>query len=158
MQLAAHRVLGALLHPRVGAHHVQDLQRVAYGWHHGNVILTTSVSGLFVLRGQATYGAAKCAVVGQRHLATVLTGFRIQTVAHIPKESLCLDERAGIESSGDVAVDCFGSRIDSEERGASRRCEFNQRRSLVVRVRHEPDQGPGREMIGCPLHALPYQS
>lgn len=31
---------------------------------HGKIILTTSVSGLFGLRGQATYAAAKCAVVG----------------------------------------------------------------------------------------------
>jgi NAD(P)-dependent dehydrogenase (short-subunit alcohol dehydrogenase family) len=29
---------------------------------HGKIILTTSVSGLFGLRGQATYAAAKCAV------------------------------------------------------------------------------------------------
>ncbi len=31
---------------------------------HGKIILTTSVSGLFGLRGQATYAAAKCAVIG----------------------------------------------------------------------------------------------
>ena len=31
---------------------------------HGKIILITSVSGLFGLRGQATYAAAKCAVVG----------------------------------------------------------------------------------------------
>jgi NAD(P)-dependent dehydrogenase (short-subunit alcohol dehydrogenase family) len=31
---------------------------------YGKIILTTSVSGLFGLRGQATYAAAKCAVVG----------------------------------------------------------------------------------------------
>lgn len=35
---------------------------VAQGY--GKIILTTSVSGLFGLRGQATYAAAKCAVVG----------------------------------------------------------------------------------------------
>jgi NAD(P)-dependent dehydrogenase (short-subunit alcohol dehydrogenase family) len=32
--------------------------------HQGKIILTTSVAGLFGLRGQATYAAAKCAVVG----------------------------------------------------------------------------------------------
>lgn len=31
---------------------------------HGKIILTTSVAGLFGIRGQATYAAAKCAVVG----------------------------------------------------------------------------------------------
>src|SRR5215470_17207736 len=31
---------------------------------YGKIILTTSVSGLFGIRGQATYAAAKCAVVG----------------------------------------------------------------------------------------------
>jgi len=35
---------------------------VAQGY--GKIILTTSVSGLFGLRGQATYAAANCAVVG----------------------------------------------------------------------------------------------
>jgi NAD(P)-dependent dehydrogenase (short-subunit alcohol dehydrogenase family) len=30
----------------------------------GKIVLTTSVSGLFGLRGQATYAAAKCAVIG----------------------------------------------------------------------------------------------
>jgi NADP-dependent 3-hydroxy acid dehydrogenase YdfG len=30
----------------------------------GKIILTTSVAGLFGIRGQATYAAAKCAVVG----------------------------------------------------------------------------------------------
>jgi NAD(P)-dependent dehydrogenase (short-subunit alcohol dehydrogenase family) len=32
--------------------------------HSGKIILTTSVAGLFGIRGQATYAAAKCAVVG----------------------------------------------------------------------------------------------
>src|SRR6267378_7623906 len=32
--------------------------------HFGKIILTTSVAGLFGIRGQATYAAAKCAVVG----------------------------------------------------------------------------------------------
>ena len=32
--------------------------------HYGKIILTTSVAGLFGIRGQATYAAAKCAVVG----------------------------------------------------------------------------------------------
>src|SRR5690349_24492301 len=31
---------------------------------YGKIILTTSVGGLFGIRGQATYAAAKCAVVG----------------------------------------------------------------------------------------------
>jgi NAD(P)-dependent dehydrogenase (short-subunit alcohol dehydrogenase family) len=31
---------------------------------HGKIILTTSVAGLFGIRGQATYAAAKCAVIG----------------------------------------------------------------------------------------------
>jgi NAD(P)-dependent dehydrogenase (short-subunit alcohol dehydrogenase family) len=31
---------------------------------HGKIVLTTSVSGLFGLRGQATYAAAKCGLVG----------------------------------------------------------------------------------------------
>jgi NAD(P)-dependent dehydrogenase (short-subunit alcohol dehydrogenase family) len=35
---------------------------VAQGY--GKIVLTTSVSGLFGLRGQATYAAAKCAVIG----------------------------------------------------------------------------------------------
>ncbi len=39
--------------------------------HYGKIILTTSVSGLFGLRGQATYAAAKCAVVGLMRILVV---------------------------------------------------------------------------------------
>lgn len=39
--------------------------------HHGRIILTTSVSGLFGLRGQATYAAAKCAVVGLMRILAI---------------------------------------------------------------------------------------
>jgi NAD(P)-dependent dehydrogenase (short-subunit alcohol dehydrogenase family) len=39
--------------------------------HHGKIILTTSVSGLFGLRGQATYAAAKCAVVGLMRILAI---------------------------------------------------------------------------------------
>ena len=38
---------------------------------HGKVVLTTSVSGLFGLRGQATYAAAKCAVVGLMRILAI---------------------------------------------------------------------------------------
>jgi NAD(P)-dependent dehydrogenase (short-subunit alcohol dehydrogenase family) len=37
----------------------------------GKVILTTSVSGLFGLRGQATYAAAKCALVGLMRILAI---------------------------------------------------------------------------------------
>jgi NAD(P)-dependent dehydrogenase (short-subunit alcohol dehydrogenase family) len=39
--------------------------------HHGKIILTSSVSGLFGLRGQATYAAAKCAVVGLMRILAI---------------------------------------------------------------------------------------
>jgi NAD(P)-dependent dehydrogenase (short-subunit alcohol dehydrogenase family) len=39
--------------------------------HYGKIILTTSVSGLFGLRGQATYAAAKCAVVGLMRILAI---------------------------------------------------------------------------------------
>ncbi len=38
---------------------------------HGKIILTTSVSGLFGLRGQATYATAKCAVVGLTRILAI---------------------------------------------------------------------------------------
>ena len=38
---------------------------------YGKIILTTSVSGLFGLRGQATYAAAKCAVVGLTRILSI---------------------------------------------------------------------------------------
>ena len=38
---------------------------------YGKVVLTTSVSGLFGLRGQATYAAAKCAVVGLMRILAI---------------------------------------------------------------------------------------
>jgi NAD(P)-dependent dehydrogenase (short-subunit alcohol dehydrogenase family) len=38
---------------------------------HGKIILTTSVAGLFGLRGQATYAAAKCAVVGLMRILAI---------------------------------------------------------------------------------------
>jgi NAD(P)-dependent dehydrogenase (short-subunit alcohol dehydrogenase family) len=37
----------------------------------GKIVLTTSVSGLFGLRGQATYAAAKCAVVGLMRILAI---------------------------------------------------------------------------------------
>ena len=37
----------------------------------GKIILTTSVSGLFGLRGQATYAAAKCSVVGLMRILAI---------------------------------------------------------------------------------------
>jgi NAD(P)-dependent dehydrogenase (short-subunit alcohol dehydrogenase family) len=37
----------------------------------GKIILTTSVSGLFGIRGQATYAAAKCAVVGLMRILAI---------------------------------------------------------------------------------------
>ena len=42
---------------------------VAQGY--GKIILTTSVSGLFGLRGQATYAAAKCGVVGLMRILAI---------------------------------------------------------------------------------------
>jgi NAD(P)-dependent dehydrogenase (short-subunit alcohol dehydrogenase family) len=39
--------------------------------HYGKIILTTSVSGLFGLRGQATYAAAKCALVGLMRILAI---------------------------------------------------------------------------------------
>src|ERR1700687_2737380 len=39
--------------------------------HYGKIILTTSVVGLFGLRGQATYAAAKCAVVGLMRILAI---------------------------------------------------------------------------------------
>jgi NAD(P)-dependent dehydrogenase (short-subunit alcohol dehydrogenase family) len=38
---------------------------------YGKIILTTSVSGLFGIRGQATYAAAKCAVVGLMRILAI---------------------------------------------------------------------------------------
>src|SRR5438046_2317074 len=38
---------------------------------HGKIILTTSVGGLFGIRGQATYAAAKCAVVGLMRILAI---------------------------------------------------------------------------------------
>jgi NAD(P)-dependent dehydrogenase (short-subunit alcohol dehydrogenase family) len=38
---------------------------------HGKIILVTSVSGLFGLRGQATYATAKCAVVGLMRILAI---------------------------------------------------------------------------------------
>src|SRR5581483_3138321 len=38
---------------------------------HGKIILTTSVVGLFGMRGQATYAAAKCAVVGLMRILAI---------------------------------------------------------------------------------------
>jgi NAD(P)-dependent dehydrogenase (short-subunit alcohol dehydrogenase family) len=38
---------------------------------HGRVVLVSSVSGLFGLRGQATYAAAKCAVVGLMRILSI---------------------------------------------------------------------------------------
>jgi NAD(P)-dependent dehydrogenase (short-subunit alcohol dehydrogenase family) len=41
------------------------------GQRYGKIVLTTSVSGLFGLRGQATYAAAKCAVVGLMRVLSI---------------------------------------------------------------------------------------
>jgi NAD(P)-dependent dehydrogenase (short-subunit alcohol dehydrogenase family) len=38
---------------------------------HGKIILTTSVAGMFGIRGQATYAAAKCAVVGLMRILAI---------------------------------------------------------------------------------------
>jgi NAD(P)-dependent dehydrogenase (short-subunit alcohol dehydrogenase family) len=38
---------------------------------YGKIILTTSVAGLFGIRGQATYAAAKCAVVGLMRILAI---------------------------------------------------------------------------------------
>src|SRR5436190_22240810 len=38
---------------------------------YGKIVLTTSVSGLFGIRGQATYAAAKCAVVGLMRILAI---------------------------------------------------------------------------------------
>jgi NAD(P)-dependent dehydrogenase (short-subunit alcohol dehydrogenase family) len=39
--------------------------------HSGKIVLTTSVAGLFGIRGQATYAAAKCAVVGLMRILAI---------------------------------------------------------------------------------------
>src|SRR5881394_1375474 len=39
--------------------------------HYGKIILTTSVAGLLGIRGQATYAAAKCAVVGLMRILAI---------------------------------------------------------------------------------------
>jgi len=52
--------------------------------HQGKIILTTSVAGLFGLRGQATYAAAKCAVVGLMrvlHIEGAEHGILVNTIA-----------------------------------------------------------------------------
>src|SRR5262245_66273650 len=41
------------------------------GQSYGKIILTTSVSGLFGLRGQATYAAARCAVIGLMRILSI---------------------------------------------------------------------------------------
>jgi NAD(P)-dependent dehydrogenase (short-subunit alcohol dehydrogenase family) len=38
---------------------------------YGKIILTTSVAGLYGIRGQATYAAAKCAVVGLMRILAI---------------------------------------------------------------------------------------
>ena len=54
-----------------------SVNTVAAAWPHmvaqrfGKIVLTTSVSGLFGLRGQATYAAAKCAVVGLMRILAI---------------------------------------------------------------------------------------
>lgn len=50
----------------------------------GKIILTTSIAGLFGLRGQATYAAAKCAVVGLMrvlHIEGAKHGILVNTIA-----------------------------------------------------------------------------
>ena len=62
-------------HRRV--HVAGSVNTVEAAWPHmvaqrsGKIILTTSVSGLFGLRGQATYAAAKCAVVGLMRILAI---------------------------------------------------------------------------------------
>jgi NAD(P)-dependent dehydrogenase (short-subunit alcohol dehydrogenase family) len=54
--------------------------------HYGKIVLTTSVSGLFGLRGQATYAAAKCAVVGLMRILAVegaAHGILVNTISPI---------------------------------------------------------------------------
>src|SRR5215211_3401986 len=59
------------------AHLGGPVNTVKAAWPHmvaqryGKIILTTSVSGLFGLRGQATYAAAKCAVVGLMRILAI---------------------------------------------------------------------------------------
>ena len=51
---------------------------------YGKIILTTSVSGLFGIRGQATYAAAKCAVVGLMRILAIegaAHGILVNTIA-----------------------------------------------------------------------------
>ena len=51
---------------------------------HGKIILTTSVVGLFGMRGQATYAAAKCAVVGLMRILAIegaQHGILVNTIA-----------------------------------------------------------------------------
>ncbi len=54
--------------------------------HYGKIILTTSVSGLIGLRGQATYAAAKCAVVGLMRILAIEGaehGILVNTIAPV---------------------------------------------------------------------------
>jgi NAD(P)-dependent dehydrogenase (short-subunit alcohol dehydrogenase family) len=54
--------------------------------HHGKIILTTSVVGLFGLRGQATYAAAKCAVIGLMRILAIEGaehGILVNTIAPV---------------------------------------------------------------------------
>ena len=54
-----------------------SVNTVAAAWPHmvaqrfGKIVLTTSVSGLFGLRGQATYAAPKCAVIGLMRILAI---------------------------------------------------------------------------------------
>jgi hypothetical protein len=89
--------------------------------------------------------------------AVPLAGFRVEHVAHVPEESFGLSECSDVNLPADICVECCGGRVDLVERRATRRCELNQRRSFVIRVGHEPDQGLGIEIVGCPLHALSYE-
>ena len=53
---------------------------------YGKIILTTSISGLFGLRGQATYAAAKCAVVGLMRILAIEGaehGILVNTIAPV---------------------------------------------------------------------------
>src|SRR3979411_1930979 len=58
-------------------HDVGPVNTIKAAWPHmvarryGKIILTTSVSGLFGLRGQATYAAAKCAIVGLMRILAI---------------------------------------------------------------------------------------
>src|SRR5437763_8335042 len=52
----------------------------------GKIILTTSVVGLFGMRGQATYAAAKCAVVGLMRILAIEGaehGIRVNTISPV---------------------------------------------------------------------------